>query len=90
MVVVGSFAGIALLPDVGELEVASAGGGVAAVGAADDATGVVAIGDVRAAAGVEDAKVWSAAAPVKVVKPAVGPLKVADIVTKMTDTALVG
>ena len=60
MVVVGSFAGIGLLADIGELEVASAGGGVAAVGATDDASEVVAtemLEDVRPAAGVEDAKV---------------------------------
>jgi hypothetical protein len=38
----------------------------------------------------EDANVASAAAPVRVVKPAVGPLKVADMVTKTTDASLVG
>ena len=86
MVVVGSSAGIGLLAVVGELE-------VAAVGVADMASEVVVVEVlevVGAGVAVEAPKVWTAAAPVRVVKPPVGPLKVADIVTKTTDTALVG
>ena len=93
MVVVGSSAGIGLLAVVGELEVAATGGAVAAVGVADMASEVVVVEVlevVGAGVAVEVPKVWTAAAPVRVVKPPVGPLKVADIVTKTTDTALVG
>lgn len=103
IVVVGSFAGSRLLEEIdvlgsagvdedadvtaaGEAELGSE---VAATGVALElATGrlVVAIAELAA----DDANVASAAAPVRVVKPAVGPLKVADMVTKITDASVAG
>lgn len=88
-VVVGSSVGTALLEGT-EDGLASADDDVAAAGTADVASEIEVLEVVRAGSGAELASVCAAAAPVIVVKPAVAPVKVADMVTKTTDAALVG
>jgi hypothetical protein len=91
IVVVGSSLAEVDVIDSGPTDVALAG--------STDVASLVAVADVSAVRVLElgkedsvtdDARVSAAAAPVSVVKPAVAPVKVADIVTNTIDPALVG